>query len=259
MFTVCCLNVQPEHRLHLPQCISIVTCQGKGISPAAMLSMCKWKWCSAFSCSLLATKVHQLIPVCLHFSDFKVQKSGFDMFTKLFTADVCSAPQHLQMEFSFKVTVAWEGRSRILQSKTFTFYWFDATAPTSCCSCSVHVLEHLSVRTDVFNYEFKQNQAQITHHWWQPPRYFVDCLGTKPQTRHWHPYQGKLVSDINVFHLPRLRTVEYLYNLMIVLAFCFVSISRTWSMNGDVWDGVSGWGGVYLCVFKDRQHYLSVL
>lgn len=124
---------------------------------------------------------------------------------------------------------------------------------------SVHVLEHLSVRTDVFNYEFKQNQGQITHHWWQPPRYFVDCLGTKPQTRHWHPYQGKLVSDINVFHLPRLRTVEYLYNLMIVLAFCFVSISRTRSMNGDVWDGVSGWGGVYLCVFKDRQHYLNVL
>lgn len=71
------------------------------------------------------------------------------------------------------------------------------------------------------------------------------------------PYQGKMVSDINVFHLLRLRTVEYLYNLMIVLAFCFVSISRTQSMNGDEWHGAWGWRGAYLSVFKDR--YLNVL
>ncbi|KAA8578401.1 hypothetical protein FQN60_012623 [Etheostoma spectabile] len=29
--------------------------------------------------------------------------------------------------------------------------WFDATTSTSCCSCSVHVWEHLSVRTNMIN------------------------------------------------------------------------------------------------------------
>lgn len=173
------------------------------------------------------------------------------MFTELFTADVCSAPQHLQMEFSFKVTVAWEGRSRILQSKTFTFYWFDATSPTSCCLCSVHVLEDLSVRTDfsIMNLNKTKHRSRTTDDNLHDILWTALAQNPKPDTD--TPYQGKMVSDINVFHLLRLRTVEYLYNLMIVLAFCFVSISRTQSMNGDEWHGVSGWGGVYLSVFKD--------
>ncbi|TWW71542.1 hypothetical protein D4764_16G0000390 [Takifugu flavidus] len=32
------------------------------------------------------------------FSDFRAQQSGFDIFANPFTTDVCTAPQHLQME-----------------------------------------------------------------------------------------------------------------------------------------------------------------
>lgn len=74
---------------------------------------------------------------------------------------------------------------------------FGATASTSCCLCSLHVWEHLPVWTVVFYNEFKQKQAQISHHWWQPPCCSTDCLSTGPKTRpDTHTGNGKMVSDI---------------------------------------------------------------
>lgn len=157
---------------------------------------------------------------------------------------------------SLSVIVAW---AKFQDTAIEDFYrlllWFDATASTSWCPCSIHVWEHLSVRADVFNHESKQDHAQITHHRWQPPRCFADLkphidtlvMGKQHQASGQKTHRLALLKTYwNIIKCNSTKNKNFilcwtmcnLRNLILCLHFVLF-IFKTWSLvEGDVWEEI---------------------
>ena len=109
-----------------------------------------------FSCTQPATKLSRLMnEFDWRFSDFRAQHSGFGLFANPFTTDVCTAPQHLQMEL-IELQSDSGLRAKFQDASIQDFYCQlppGLMPSTSCCPCSVYVWEHLSVRANVFDHE----------------------------------------------------------------------------------------------------------
>ena len=100
----------------------------------------------AFSCARLTTKLSRLMnEFDRRFPNLKAHHSGFAIFTNRFTTDVCSAPHYLQMKLiEHQSDSGLKAKFQNSAIEDFYFFedfapWFDATTPTSCCLCSVHV------------------------------------------------------------------------------------------------------------------------